>query len=227
MPGSIRCCKSPCTVAERGTHQYDIVDSETRYVGSILALRVDEVRMPGGGTAPREVVEHFGAVAIVAMDADRNVALVHQYRHPVRRRLWELPAGLLDEPGEPPHLTAARELEEEAGLAARDWRVLVDLVSSPGFSDECVRVYLATGLTEVPRPDAHHEEADLTLRWFPLAEAVRMVLAGEIVNSIAVAGLLAAHAHAGAHPGPTAELRSVDAPWPDRPTDFAARKAHR
>ena len=85
--------------------------------------------MPGGGTARREIVEHYGAVAIVAVDDDDNIVLVYQYRHPLGRRLWELPAGLIDIDGEPPHLTAARELEEEAGVTADDWCVLVD--SSP------------------------------------------------------------------------------------------------
>jgi len=108
------CCKSPQPVAE---HNFKTVNSETVYIGNIFALRADDVRMPGGNTARREVVEHYGAVAIVAMDDDKNIALVYQYRHPVGRRLWELPAGLLDLGGEAPHLTAARELEEEAGLA--------------------------------------------------------------------------------------------------------------
>lgn len=148
-------------------HEFTTVASETVYVGKILALRADEVAMPGGGTARREVVEHFGAVGIVALDENNNVALILQYRHPVGRRLWELPAGLLDVGGEAPHLSAARELEEEAGLAARDWAVLVDVVSAAGFSDESVRIFLATGLTDVGRPEAHDEEADLELRWFP------------------------------------------------------------
>jgi 8-oxo-dGTP pyrophosphatase MutT (NUDIX family) len=203
-------------------HNFETVASETIYVGNIFALRADEVRMPGGKTARREVVEHYGAVAVLAMDEDNNVALVYQYRHPLGRRLWELPAGLLDLGGEPPHITAARELGEEAGLAAADWRVLVDLDSAPGFSDESVRVYLASGLTHVGRPEAHDEEADLTLRWFPLDDAVKMVLSGEIVNSIAAAGILAAR---------TIDrdqwpLRPVDAPWTDRPRAFARRKGH-
>ena len=101
--------------------------------------------MPGGKIVTREIVEHFGAVAIVAMDDEGRVPMVYQYRHPFGRRLWELPAGLLDVNGEAPHLTAARELREEAGLQAQTWRVLVDLDSTPGFSDESVRVYLATG----------------------------------------------------------------------------------
>ena len=159
-------------------HDFETIASETIYVGKIFALRADEVRMPGGNTARREVVEHYGAVAVVAVDDDNNIVLVYQYRHPLGRRLWELPAGLLDLGGEPPHITAARELKEEAGLEASQWRVLVDLDSTPGFSDESVRVYLATGLTDVGRPDGHDEEADLTLRWFPLEEAVRMALNG-------------------------------------------------
>ena len=205
------------------THEFETVDSETLYVGKIFALRADEVSMPGGRTARREVVEHYGAVGIVAMDENDNVAMVYQYRHPVGRRLWELPAGLLDIGGEAPHLSAARELEEEAGLAARDWGVLVDVISAAGFSDECVRIYLATGLTDVGRPEAHDEEADLTLKWFPLADAVEMVLSGEIVNSLAVAGILAARTVG--QDGRT--LRPLDAPWPDKPTRFAARKAGR
>ncbi len=176
--------------------------------------------MPGNTTAIREVVEHYGAVAIVAMDDDGNVPMIYQYRHPLGRRLWELPAGLLDVTGEPPHETAARELQEEAGLQARTWQVLVDLDSTPGFSDESVRVFLATGLNEIARPEGHHEEADLTLKWYPLDEATRMVFSGEIVNAIAVAGILAAQAVTRG----LAQPRPLDSPWADKPTSFVARK---
>jgi len=177
--------------------------------------------MPGGNIATREVIEHYGAVAIVAMDDDNNIRMVYQYRHTFGRRLWELPAGLLDVAGEPPHLTAVRELKEEVGLQASTWRVLVDLNTAPGFSDESVRVYLATGLTDVARPEAHDEEADMTMRWMPIEEAARLVLSGEVVNSIAVAGILAAHAVITGF----AQTRPVDSPWIDKPTAFAARKA--
>lgn len=200
-------------------HDFETVSSELLYVGNIFALRADDVRMPHGNVARREVVEHYGAVAVAALDEDRNVAMVYQYRHPIGRRLWELPAGLLDAAGEAAHLTAARELEEEAGLSATTWRVLVDLDSAPGFSDESVRVYLATGLRDIGRPDAHDEEADLELRWFPLDEAVRMVFSGEIANSIAISGILAAYSATDVE-----SLRPVDAPWPDRPTAFSKRK---
>ncbi|SOJ55153.1 Methanol dehydrogenase activator [Mycobacterium simulans] len=202
-------------------HVFETVSSETLHTGAIFALRRDVVRMPHDTTAVREVVEHFGAVAIVALDDDGNIPMVYQYRHAFGRRLWELPAGLLDAAGEPAHLTAARELQEEAGLQAADWQVLVDLDSTPGFSDESVRVYLATGLSEVQRPEAHHEEADMTLEWYPLAEAVRKVLSGDIVNAIAVAGILAAYAVTAG----SARPRPVDSPWIDRPTAFTKRKA--
>jgi ADP-ribose pyrophosphatase len=201
-------------------HDFDTVSSETVYRGKILALRTDQVRMPGGKTAARDVVEHFGAVAVVAVDDDRRVAMVYQYRHPVGRRLWELPAGLLDAAGEDPAVTAARELHEEAGLAAEQWNVLADMVTSPGFSDEAVRVYLARGLTHIERPEADDEEADLTLHWVDIEHAAQQVLAGEIVNSIAAVGILAAHAVI-VDGKPT---RPVDAPWPDRPRAFAARQ---
>jgi 8-oxo-dGTP pyrophosphatase MutT (NUDIX family) len=186
-----------------------------------MALRSDEVVMPGGGVAVREIVEHPGAVAVAALDADDRLMMIHQYRHALRRRLWELPAGLLDVRGEDPLITAQRELTEETGLTASEWSTLVDLAPSPGFTEEAVRVYLARGLTEVGRPDVEgDEEADLTTRWVSLPVAVRMVLSGTIVNSTTVAGVLAAHTLSIA---PTA-ARPADAPWPDRPTRFADRQ---
>jgi len=201
-------------------HEFETVGTETVYRGGIIALRADEVRMPGGVTAIREVVEHYGAVAVAAVDDDEQLALVYQYRHSLGRRLWELPAGLLDEQGEDPAAAAARELREETGLVARDWRVLIDVASSPGFCDESVRVYLARGLDHLGRPEADHEEADLTVHWVDLRQAVDQVLAGEIVNATAAAGVLAAYA-AIVDGKPT---RPVAAPWPDRPSAFAARR---
>jgi len=179
--------------------------------------------MPGGTIAKREVVEHYGAVAVVAMDDDGNIPLVYQYRHTYGRRIWELPAGLLDVPGEPPHLTGVRELEEEAGLQADTWQVLIDINTAPGYSDESVRVYLATGLTQVGRPEAQDEEADMTMQWVAIAEAAHRVLHGEIVNSIAVGGILAAHAVTNGF----AEARPLDTPWIDKPTAFITRKTAR
>jgi 8-oxo-dGTP pyrophosphatase MutT (NUDIX family) len=206
--------------AEPGRHEFTVVSSTDVHVGRILALRLDTVAMPGGGVADREVVEHLGAVAVAAIDEDGSVVLIHQYRHPLGRRIWELPAGLIDHAGEDPVEAAKRELVEEVGLAARDWSVLVDVAASPGFTDEVVRVFLATGLSVVDREILGDEEADLVARRVPLAEAVRMALAGEVVNGAAVGGLLAAHAVRSGVAGP----RPADAAWPDRPTRFAARR---
>lgn len=210
-----------CRTAPVADHEFDTLASETVFCGAIIALRTDEVHMPGNVTATREVVEHYGAVAIAAVDDDDQLAMIYQYRHAVGRRLWELPAGLLDEPGEDPAIAAARELLEETGLVAQDWRVLLDVDSSPGFCDESVRVYLARGLDHVGRPEADHEEADLTVHWVALRTAVDQVLAGDIVNATTVAGVLAAHAViADGKPS-----RPLDAHWRDRPSAFAARKA--
>ncbi len=200
-------------------HDFPVVSSTDIYRGRVLALRSDQVVMPGGRVATREITEHPGAVAIAAVDAHDRIMMLHQYRHPVRRRLWELPAGLLDLAGEDPAETAKRELAEEAGLAATEWSVMLDVVPSPGFSDESVRVYLARGLTDVGRPDlgSDDEENDMSTRWMSLPVAVRMVLAGTIVNAVSVAGILAVQA-VGVGPG-----RPSDAPWPDRPTRFADR----
>jgi ADP-ribose pyrophosphatase len=173
---------------------HPVVASRRIYRGRVLGLRVDSVRMDDGSVADREIVEHPGAVVIVALDDADRVVFVNQYRHAVGRRLDELPAGLRDVDGEPPLQTARRELAEEAGLAAARWDVLLDLHPSPGMSDESVRVYLARELTAY-RPEGfapEHEELTLAVRRLPLAEAVRMARAGELTNASAVAGILAA-----------------------------------
>ena len=203
-------------------HDFPVAESADVYTGRVMALRSDRVTMPGGRVATREILEHPGADAVAALDADDRLMLVHQYRHAVHRRLWELPAGLLDVDGEDPLETAKRELAEEAGLAAREWAVLIDVVPSPGFSDESVRVYLARGITDIGRPEGgDDEEADLVTEWVPLPVATRMVLSGTIVNGVSAAAVLAVHALATA---PGAQARPVDAAWPDRPTRFPARK---
>ncbi|GAA4553812.1 NUDIX hydrolase [Amycolatopsis samaneae] len=207
-------------MTEPGTHEFTVAGTRDVHIGRVVGLRIDEVVMPDGTSATREVIEHLGAVAVVALDDDGQVTLIHQYRHPIGRRLWELPAGLIDHEGEDPVGTARRELVEEAGLAAADWSTLVDVAASPGFTDEVVRVFLARGLSEVDREVLGEEEADLVIRRFPLAEAVRMALAGELVNGATVGGVLAAHAVVTG----AAASRPADAPWRDRPARFAARK---
>ena len=196
---------------------FDTVSSRTVYSGHIMTLRTDEVRMPGGEVKTREVIEQFGAVGIVALDSDGRVVLIRQYRHPVGQWLVELPAGLLDEPGEKAYRTAARELAEEAALTAGRWDVLVDLQVSPGLSNEAVRVYLARDLAPVPDADRHvgtDEETDLGVHRVDLDEAVGAVFTGGIQNSLAVAGLLAA---AYARDRAWSTLRPADTPWPARP----------
>ena len=147
-----------------------------------------------------------------------EVALIHR----ARRQDWSLPKGKLD-PGEPPAETARRELAEEAGVAAASWESLGSILTTPGFCDEAVRVYLARGLRDVGRPPAAHEEADLTVHWVDLGEAADMVLAGEVVNATAAAGVLAAYAVV-VDGKPT---RPTDSPWADRPTALLARQVRR
>ena len=196
---------------------FDTVSSRTVYTGHIVSLRADEVRMPGGDVKTREVIEQYGAVGVVALDEDERVVLIRQYRHPVGEWLVELPAGLLAEPGEKAYAAAARELAEEVALTAGRWDVLVDLRVSPGLSNEAVRVFLARDLAPVPEADRHvgtDEETDLGVHRLSLDDAVAAVFTGEIQNSLAVAGLLAA-AYARDHGWQT--LRPADSPWPARP----------
>ncbi|MCZ0912752.1 NUDIX hydrolase [Gordonia amicalis] len=203
-----------------GGHEFDVNGTRTVYDGAIITLRVDDVAMPGGRVAEREVVEHFGAVAILARDENRRIAMVRQYRHPIGRRLLELPAGLLDQDGEAPLAAAQRELAEEADLAADTWHVLVDLALSPGFTDEALRLYLAEDLHRLDEAERVDEEADMEVEWVSLDDAVAMVLGGEIVNATSAAGILAASAAERSGIG----LRGTDAPWPDEPTALRDRR---
>lgn len=194
-------------------HEHRVESSDLVFAGRVISVRKDVVTMPGDTTSQRDVVVHPGAVGVVALDDDLRVLLVNQYRHPVRRRLDELPAGLLDVDGEPSLLAAQRELMEEAGLAAQTWHVLVDALTSPGMTDEAIRLYLARAVHEVDRDVQEHEEAEMTTAWVPLADAVRRVLAGDIENAMACLGILAADR--AARDG-FSGLRPADAPWPSR-----------
>lgn len=191
---------------------YEVVRSRLEYDGALVKIRVDTVVQPDGSRAEREVAEHVGSVAIVAVDDQQRVLLIRQYRHPAGQYLWELPAGLCDKPGEPPLGTAQRELAEEAQLRAAAWRTLVDLRPSPGISTEVCRVYQAEQLgTEEQAGGRPDEESELRSRWVPLPQAVSEVLTGRITNGLAVAGLLAAAASTDAA---LARTRPADAPWP-------------
>jgi len=184
-------------MARRG-HVYRVVDSREEFAGPVFSVVSDDVVMPGGGTARRDYTRHRPAVAVVALDDVGRVVLVQQYRHPLRRRLWEIPAGIMDVDGEPPVVAAARELAEETDLVAARWDLLVDVHTSPGQSDELIRVFLARELSPVPEAQRHvreQEEAELQVHRIDLDEAVAMVVRGDLTSASNALGILAA-AHA-------------------------------
>jgi 8-oxo-dGDP phosphatase len=190
--------------------QWPVTATKEEFRNRLISVRNDQVRMPAGNIAERTVVSHQGAVAILALDDDDRILMIRQYRHPVGRLLWEIPAGLRDVAGEAPLLAAQRELAEETSYQAKDWRVLTDFYSSPGFSTERLRIYLARELSELREPTVvlRDEEAQLVRAWLPLQEAVGKVLAGELHNGVTVMGILAVYACHGDFAG----LRSAEAP---------------
>lgn len=169
-----------------------IVETSLVHEGYVWDVRSDTFRY-GDDDLVREYVDHPGAAAIVAVDADERVLLIQQYRHPIRHRDWEVPAGLLDVVGEPPIETAKRELAEEADLVASDWSPLVSIFTTPGGNDEIVHIFLARGLSDAGEVHAREaEEADMRVEWVPLADAVTAVLEGRFRNGILTTGVLAA-----------------------------------
>ena len=191
-----------------------VISSEIAYEGAVWNVR-REVFEYNGGRITREFVDHTGAVAILAMDDEERVLLIKQYRHPVRHREWEIPAGLLDEQGENPLDAAKRELAEEADVAASEWHLLSEFYTSPGGSDETIRVYLARGLTATPHEfERTDEEADMEKRWVPLDEALDAVLARRMHNPSTTIAVLAATA---AKARGWASLGEADVPWPRHP----------
>jgi 8-oxo-dGDP phosphatase len=172
--------------------EVEVVDSDRVYAGRVWDVRSDTFRY-GDETLVRQYVDHTGAVAILALDDDGRVLLIQQYRHPIRSRDWEIPAGLLDVEGEEPLHTAQRELAEEADLVARDWRALLSMHTTPGGSDEVVHLFLARGLEAAPEAhDREAEEADIRIEWVALDDVVTAVLDGRMQNGILIAGALAA-----------------------------------
>src|SRR3954452_20876000 len=161
------------------SHDYRVVKRTEHFSGFMMRVLTDEVVMPGGATADRDYLVHIGAVGVVALDDEGRVTLVRQYRHPVGRELWELPAGLIDVAGEPLDRAAVRELEEEADLTAGRLDLLLDAHSSPGCSNEVIRLFLARDLSPVPDGRRHrreNEEPDLAVRRVDLDEAIAMAL---------------------------------------------------
>jgi len=156
------------------------------FAGRIVHLRVDTVELPDGQQSTREVVEHAGAVAVVALDEADNIILVKQYRKPIERVLMEIPAGTLEE-GEDPLECARRELEEETGYNALHWEKILSYYSTPGFTDELLHVYLATGLTGgSPNPDSDEFVEMVRL---PLTEAYKLIFSGQIADGKSIIGI--------------------------------------
>ena len=197
--------------------EWEVRATGTPFVGNKTSVRTDDVVMPDGTVVHRDYQVHPGSVAVLALDDADRVVVLRQYRHPVRHKLWEIPAGLLDVPGENPLHAAQRELYEEAHVKAEDWRVLTDVYTSPGGCDEAIRIFLARGLSEAEeeRFAVEDEEIDLEYARVPVSELVRGVLAGELHNNCLVVGVLslvAARASGGVD-----GLRVAEAEWAARP----------
>lgn len=159
------------------------------FTGRVITVNVEEVRLPNDHVAKLEMVHHPGGAAVLALDQTGRMCLVKQYRHAANGYIWELPAGKIDNK-EPPLQTAERELEEEAGRRASEWRSLGDFLPSPGMLTEVVHLFLATGLTEVP----HRLEAAevLEAHWLPFDQVMQMALSGEVRDGKTLAALLRA-----------------------------------
>lgn len=178
----------PTTLADR-PEQWPVASSEDLYRDDwVVALRADHVRRPDdpdGEPFRRLVLEHPGAVIVLAVDDDGRVCLLRQYRHPAGKQFVELPAGLCDVPGEDPEVTARRELREEVALEAAEWTHLGSFHSSPGISAEVMHLYLAQGLTDVGRGDfqPEHEEAAMEVFWASFEDLSRAVVAGRVTDA--------------------------------------------
>ncbi|OKL54809.1 hypothetical protein BSZ39_02200 [Bowdeniella nasicola] len=183
-------------IADRHDVEREVISSRRAFEGKVVNVRIDEVQLAAGQeSVRRDVVEHPGAAAVIAINDQDEIAFIQQYRHPVRAELWEIPAGLLDVEGEDPKETARRELREEVDLIAGRIDKLMTLALSPGGSDEFVHVYLATDLTPAEKPfDRGEEEAEFELTWVPAKEAIRAIMSGNIANASTVAAVIAGFA---------------------------------
>ena len=169
----------------------------------VVALRSDTIHRPAHPeeTFRRLVLEDPGAVVVLAVDDQDRAVVIHQYRHPVRMRLVELPAGKLDQAGEDPLVAAQRELHEEVGLVAREWTHLMTTYASPGITAETHAIFLARGLEEAARDfDLHHEEAELRVDRVPVPDLVEAVLTGAVADGPLAIAVLTYEALRTRHP---------------------------
>jgi len=197
-----------------------IVSSDIVFQGKIWDVRRETFDY-NGQQITREFVDHTGAVSVLAVDDEERVLLIKQYRHPIRAREWEIPAGLLDVADEDPLEAAKRELAEEVDLAAASWSVLSDYVTTPGGNNEAIRVYLARDLAETDAFAREDEEADIEKRWVPLDEALDAVVARRIQNPSLV---VAVYAAAISRSRGWSTLGAADAPWPQRDVLRSSRR---
>jgi ADP-ribose diphosphatase len=164
-----------------------VISSKISFQGSVFSVMTDEVQEPGNIRARRDVIRHSGSIVVLAMDDSRKVLLERQYRYAANRRMWELPAGRID-PGESTLTAARRELLEETGYTATKWQRGLYFYVSPGFLDESMTVYLARGLRKgLAQPE---DDERIAVRFFPLAQAVRMAITGKIIDAKTIASLL-------------------------------------
>lgn len=197
-------------LADQHAAEIEVRQSELLVSGAVWDVRRDVFAF-GGDELVREYVDHTGAVSILALDEHERVLLIQQYRHPIAHRDWEIPAGLMDAPGERALEGAKRELAEEADLAADEWHVLLDAFSSPGGSSETMRVFLARGLRPIEHDYVREgEEAEIVVRWEPLDEVIAAVLDGRVQNATTIKAVLAADA---ARARGWTTLRSPTEPW--------------
>jgi ADP-ribose pyrophosphatase len=177
-----------------GDVPFAAVSEDVVYESRLLRVARGTFRAPDGSTFERDVVHHPGWVAVVPVTDDGHVVCVRQYRAAVGTWLLEIPAGIRDVGGEAPEVTARRELTEEAGLTADSVDLVATIHNSPGFADEQGFVFLATGLTEVPTDRQGIEEDHMEIVRIPIADAARLVAAGEVTDAKTVVGLLVAAA---------------------------------
>ncbi len=172
-----------------GASGFVSLDSEVIWQGRRVAMRRGRFRAPDGEGFDREYMDHPGAVGVVAVDEERRVTLVRQFRGPMGRTVLEMPAGTRDVAGEPALETGRRELAEEVGLHAAHWEELAALPVSPGVTDQVTVVFLATGLSEVPLDREGPEERAMTIERVPIDDVAPMVTSGELMDAVTVAGI--------------------------------------